>query len=493
MKAFPLLIACLLIGLNALQAQDLSQCKRICKQTRLVQTGPLIGLRTLTLSDSQYVRVVEVVKRGASEKYGILLGDTLTHFNGKVIQNMSYFIAEVAKLQPGDTITVTGRRNGVSILYRFPLGAAQTRRVTEFVCCEDLLPKSEVEGQEELALAPTLDTNPERATTRKATKEQGQAEDTSATTFEKPLEDPMGEPYTSAIEKSEAKRERQAQLEKEREAKRLIKAEADRLRQIEKELKDTEERQAQLEKEEAQLKKAEAELLAQQEKERKAEAEWLAQLKKEQEEDRLRKAEAERLAQLEKEQEKERKAEAERLAQLKKEQEEDRLRKAEAERLAQLEKEQEKERKAEAERLAQLKKEQEEDRLRKAEAERLAQLEKEQKEAQVKKAEAERLAQLEKERAKLSEPDKDLNNIVFDLSPNPAVNFLRVSANEEINYTVKLDIQDAEGNILKSETVKILKGRFDVTISVEDLPNGLYFLKIYVDNTQYVQRFRKEK
>jgi myosin heavy subunit len=403
---------------------------------------------------------------------------------------MSYFIAEVAKLQPGDTITVTGRRNGVSILYRFPLGAAQTRRVTEFVCCEDLLPKSEVEGQEELALAPALDTNLERATTRKATKEERQPKDTNAITFENPLEDPMGELSSSAIEKSEAKRERQVQLEKEREAKRLIKAEADRLRQIEKELQATEERQAQLEKEEAQLKKAEADLLAQQEKERKAEAERLAQLKKEQEEDRLRMAEAERLAQLEKEQEKERKAEAERLAQLKKEQEEDRLRKAEAERLAQLEKEQEKERKAEAERLAQLKKEQEEDRLRKAEAERLAQLEKE---AQLKKAEAERLAQLEKERAKLSEPDKDLNNIVFDLSPNPALNFLRVSANEEINYTVKLDIQDAEGNILKSETVKILKGRFDVTISVEDLPNGLYFLKIYVDNTQYVQRFRKEK
>jgi myosin heavy subunit len=434
MKAIPLLIACLLIGLNALQAQDLSQCKRICKQTRLVQTGPLIGLRTLTLSDSQYVRVVEVVKRGASEKYGILLGDTLTHFNGKVIQNMSYFIAEVAKLQPGDTITVTGRRNGVSILYRFPLGAAQTRRVTEFVCCEDLLPKSEVERQEEFALAPALDTNPERATTRKATKEQGQAEDTNATTFEKPLEDPMGEPYSSAIEKSEARRERQLQLEKEREAKRLIKAEADRLRQIEKELQATEERQAQLEKEEAQLKKAEAELLAQQEKERKAEAERLVQLKKEEEE--LRKAEAERLAQLKKE-------------------EEDRLKKAEAERLAQL------------------KKEQEEDRLRKAEAERLA--------------------QVEKERATQREPDKDLNNIVFDLSPNPALNFLRVSANEEINYTVKLDIQDANGNVLKSETVKILKGRFDVTISVEDLPNGLYFLKIYVDNTQYVQRFRKEK
>ncbi|MGI9190577.1 MAG: PDZ domain-containing protein, partial [Chitinophagaceae bacterium] len=128
MKAIPLLIVGILLGLNALQAQDTSKCKRICKQTRLVQTGPLIGLRTLTLSDSQYVRVVEVVKRGASEKYGILLGDTLTHFNGKVIQNMSYFIAEVAKLQPGDTITVTALRNGVPIGYRFPLGAAQTRR-----------------------------------------------------------------------------------------------------------------------------------------------------------------------------------------------------------------------------------------------------------------------------------------------------------------------------------------------------------------------------
>jgi len=126
----------ILLTYSASQAQDLSDCKNPCKKTRIIQSGPLIGLRTIDLADSQYVRVIEVVKHGASQKIGILLNDTLTHFNGKVIQSMKYFIAEVAKLNPGDTVTVIANRMGVVSEYRFPLGAAQTRKVTEIVCCD---------------------------------------------------------------------------------------------------------------------------------------------------------------------------------------------------------------------------------------------------------------------------------------------------------------------------------------------------------------------
>lgn len=131
-----LFTALIFLACSASHAQDLSDCKNPCKKTRIIQSGPVIGLRTIDLADSQYVRVIEVVKHGASQKNGILLNDTLTHFNGKVIQGMKYFIAEVAKLNPGDTITVTANRLGVVSEYRFPLGAAQTRKVTEIVCCD---------------------------------------------------------------------------------------------------------------------------------------------------------------------------------------------------------------------------------------------------------------------------------------------------------------------------------------------------------------------
>ena len=54
-------------------------------------------------------------------------------------------------------------------------------------------------------------------------------------------------------------------------------------------------------------------------------------------------------------------------------------------------------------------------------------------------------------------------------------------------------LQDPDGKVLKSETITKPKGRFEATININDLPNGVYFLKIYVENTQYVQRFRKER
>ncbi len=144
MKSILLLTTLLILGYSTLYAQDLQNCKKTCKKTRIVQSGPIIGLRTLSLPDSQYVRVVEVVKHGASHKNGILLNDTLTHFNGKVIQNMNYFIAEVAKLQPGDTITVTVVRNGIATDYSYPLGALRSEKITEIVCCDEPEPEPEL-------------------------------------------------------------------------------------------------------------------------------------------------------------------------------------------------------------------------------------------------------------------------------------------------------------------------------------------------------------
>lgn len=145
MKFVLILSALMILGHHTLHAQDLEGCKNPCKKTRIELSGPVIGLRTLSLPDSQYVRVVEVVKHGASAKNGILLNDTLTHFNGKVIQNMNYFIGEVAKLQPGDTITLTANRSGIETVYRFPLGALHSKRITEIVCCDEPEPEPELE------------------------------------------------------------------------------------------------------------------------------------------------------------------------------------------------------------------------------------------------------------------------------------------------------------------------------------------------------------
>jgi hypothetical protein len=94
-------------------------------------------------------------------------------------------------------------------------------------------------------------------------------------------------------------------------------------------------------------------------------------------------------------------------------------------------------------------------------------------------AEAQQLAELEQ------------NNIIFVLSINAANEYLRVSTNEEINTEVTLDIQDPNGNVLLSEKVNKKKGNFEANINISKIPNGTYFVKIYVENTKYIQRFVK--
>jgi hypothetical protein len=91
------------------------------------------------------------------------------------------------------------------------------------------------------------------------------------------------------------------------------------------------------------------------------------------------------------------------------------------------------------------------------------------------------------------EPLPELNSIAFVLSPAPAKDYLRVSTNEVLKMAVQFEIQDPNGKLVKSKKAKKAKGNFDVELDISDLPNGIYFLKIYVENTEYVQRFVKEK
>ncbi|MBK7691977.1 MAG: T9SS type A sorting domain-containing protein [Bacteroidetes bacterium] len=77
------------------------------------------------------------------------------------------------------------------------------------------------------------------------------------------------------------------------------------------------------------------------------------------------------------------------------------------------------------------------------------------------------------------------------LSPAPAKDYLRVSTNEVLKMAVQFEIQDPNGKLVKSKKAKKTKGNFDVEIDISDLPDGIYFLKIYVENTEYVQRFVK--
>jgi hypothetical protein len=85
------------------------------------------------------------------------------------------------------------------------------------------------------------------------------------------------------------------------------------------------------------------------------------------------------------------------------------------------------------------------------------------------------------------------NNLSFILSPTPAKAYLLINCYEEIKSEVTLDIQDLNGKVVLSEKVSKKNGNFEVKMDISSLPDGVYFIKIYVENTDYVQRFVKEK
>ncbi len=327
MKSILLLTTLLSLGYATLHAQSLEGCKNPCKKTRIVRSGPFMGLRTLTLPDSLYVRVVEVVKNGPSIKNGILLNDTLTHFNGKVIKNMTYFIGEVAKLQPGDTISVTAVRNGIPTVYTYPLGALKSQKVTEIVCCDE----------------PEPVTKPKRKPKREVEPVQAVGPD-----IEPELET---EPPT----KNEPKPKRKAKREVE-----PVQAVGP---DIEPELESEPFRTAPP----AQNPKPEPEPIPTPTPQ------------------------------------------------------------------------------------------------------------------PIPASEAQPLTELKQ------------NNLAFILSPTPAKEYLFINCYEEIKTEVTLDIQDLNGKLVFSEKVSKMKGNFEAKMDISTLPDGVYFVKIYVENTDYVQRFVKGK
>jgi hypothetical protein len=83
------------------------------------------------------------------------------------------------------------------------------------------------------------------------------------------------------------------------------------------------------------------------------------------------------------------------------------------------------------------------------------------------------------------------NNLTFILSPNPAKEYLLVKCYEEIKTEVTLDLQDPNGNVVLSEKVSKKKGNFEAKLNISKLPDGVYFVKIYVEQTKYIQRFVK--
>ncbi len=77
---------------------------------------------------------------------------------------------------------------------------------------------------------------------------------------------------------------------------------------------------------------------------------------------------------------------------------------------------------------------------------------------------------------------KETNDIALELYPNPAGTELKLEAEENITGIIILDIS---GRILKEEKGNVGKKK---SFPVEDLPDGLYFVRIYTEGQEFCQK-----
>ncbi|MBT5976627.1 MAG: T9SS type A sorting domain-containing protein [Flavobacteriales bacterium] len=77
-----------------------------------------------------------------------------------------------------------------------------------------------------------------------------------------------------------------------------------------------------------------------------------------------------------------------------------------------------------------------------------------------------------------------IENVAFDVFPNPAKDFVNVSVAEAGNYTI--EVSNLKGELVSSEIVAVGAGETR-TINVESLSTGVYMIKVVGENTSSVK------
>ena len=86
-------------------------------------------------------------------------------------------------------------------------------------------------------------------------------------------------------------------------------------------------------------------------------------------------------------------------------------------------------------------------------------------------------------------------NAYFNLAPNPAYRVININFQLQSNNSGSAEMQvfNAAGQLVKSIKQELNNGYLEVTLSVEDLPKGLYHMVILTENERYTEVFAVER
>lgn len=83
--------------------------------------------------------------------------------------------------------------------------------------------------------------------------------------------------------------------------------------------------------------------------------------------------------------------------------------------------------------------------------------------------------------------DYDLNDLILNIYPNPASDYLIVTLEQEVSGNIS--ILNLVGNAIIDQPINALSMRIDIT----SLPEGIYFLNIQSDTGRVVKKIKVQK
>jgi hypothetical protein len=121
------------------QTADLSNCKKVCEKTVIVEKGPLIGVRFMCgTAVSKNAVILQVLPNTAAQKYNLAVNDIIIAIDNQEITNNQQLMSLVAAHQPGDKVSLTYKHLGQVIIKDIIIGATHTEEEVVKECCEEV-------------------------------------------------------------------------------------------------------------------------------------------------------------------------------------------------------------------------------------------------------------------------------------------------------------------------------------------------------------------
>lgn len=127
----------LLVNINFSFAQKTTDCEKKCEVTKIVETGPLLGVQIINAASKKHAQIIRVLDNTSAQKVGLKVGGVISFVDDIEVKNNYHLVDIIGAHQPGDKVVLTYTLNGKTEKIKVRIGAKKTSFVTEKVCCDD--------------------------------------------------------------------------------------------------------------------------------------------------------------------------------------------------------------------------------------------------------------------------------------------------------------------------------------------------------------------